>query len=107
VQTAAFRVAQESLTNVRRHAADATEVSVTLRYADGNLEVAVRDDGRGTAPLPEAARGGGFGLVGLTERVTALGGRISARRRAEGPGWEVVAVLPARAGGAPKRRRAA
>ncbi|KPI08147.1 integral membrane sensor signal transduction histidine kinase [Actinobacteria bacterium OK074] len=106
VQTAAFRVAQEALTNVRRHAADATEVTVALRYGDGNLEVAVRDDDRGTAPLPEAARGGGFGLVGLTERVTALGGHLGARRRTEGPGWEVVAVLPARGGGgAPKRGR--
>ncbi|EKX63037.1 histidine kinase [Streptomyces ipomoeae 91-03] len=94
VQAAAFRVAQEALTNVRRHAADATEVTVSLRYAHGDLEVAVRDDGRGGARLPEAARGGGFGLVGLTERVIALGGRIQARHRGDGPGWEVVAVLP-------------
>lgn len=95
VQAAAFRVVQEALTNVRRHAADATEVTVDLRYARGDLEVSVRDDGRGGARLPEAARGGGFGLVGLTERVTALGGRLRARPREDGPGWEVVAVLPA------------
>ncbi|MFE7840588.1 sensor histidine kinase [Streptomyces sp. NPDC057474] len=95
VQAAAFRVVQEALTNVRRHAADATEVTVALRYARGDLEVSVRDDGRGGTRLPEAARGGGFGLVGLTERVTALGGRIRARPREDGPGWEVVAVLPA------------
>ncbi|WP_107467604.1 sensor histidine kinase [Streptomyces sp. MA5143a] len=97
VQAAAFRVVQESLTNVRRHAADATEVTVALRWADDALEVSVRDDGRGGAVLPEAARGGGFGLVGLSERVTALGGRIQARGRADGPGWEVVAVLPSAA----------
>ncbi|MBP5859656.1 histidine kinase [Streptomyces scabiei] len=95
VQAAAFRVVQEALTNVRRHAADATEVTVDLRYARGDLEVLVRDDGRGGARLPEAARGGGFGLVGLTERVTALGGRIQARPREDGPGWAVLAVLPA------------
>ncbi|MEW2401276.1 histidine kinase [Streptomyces sp. NPDC046862] len=95
VQAAAFRVVQEALTNVRRHAADATEVTVGLRYAAGALEVVVRDDGRGGASLPEAARGGGFGLVGLTERVTALGGRLQARPREEGRGWEVSAVLPA------------
>lgn len=95
VQAAAFRVAQESLTDVRRHAADATEVTVSLRYGHGDLEVRVRDDGRGGARFPEAARGGGFGLVGLTERVTRLGGRIQARSREDGPGWEVVAVLPA------------
>ncbi|MDX3132684.1 histidine kinase [Streptomyces europaeiscabiei] len=95
VQAAAFRVVQEALTNVRRHAGDATEVTVALHHAHGDLEVSVRDDGRGGARLPEAARGGGFGLVGLTERVTALGGRIEARPREDGPGWEVVAVLPA------------
>ncbi|MDT0565933.1 histidine kinase [Streptomyces sp. DSM 3412] len=94
VQAAAFRVVQEALTNVRRHAADATEVTVDLRHGRDGLEVVVRDDGRGAARLPDAARGGGFGLVGLTERVTALGGRIQARPRADGPGWEVVAVLP-------------
>jgi signal transduction histidine kinase len=85
IQAAAFRVVQEALTNARRHAADATEVSVILRHVDGELEVAVRDDGRGGAGLPEAARGGGFGL----------GGRIQARPRENVHGWEVVAVLPA------------
>ncbi len=95
VQSAAFRVVQEALTNVRRHAADATEVAVALRWENGELEISVRDDGRGGARLPEAARGGGFGLVGLTERVTALGGCLRARPYEEGPGWEVVAVLPA------------
>jgi signal transduction histidine kinase len=95
IQAAAFRVVQESLTNIRRHAADATAVTVTLHHAHGRLEVAVRDNGRGGAGLPEAARGGGFGLVGLNERVTALGGRIQARPRENAHGWEVVAVLPA------------
>ncbi|KUO18153.1 sensor histidine kinase [Streptomyces dysideae] len=95
IQAAAFRVVQEALTNIRRHAADATEVTVTLRHAHGELEVSVRDNGRGGAGLPEAARGGGFGLVGLNERVTALGGRIQARPRENAHGWQVVAVLPA------------
>ncbi|MBE4733806.1 MULTISPECIES: sensor histidine kinase [Streptomyces] len=94
VQAAAFRVVQEALTNVRRHAADATEVTVDLLHGRAGLEVLVRDDGRGGARLPEAARGGGFGLVGLTERVTALGGSVRARPREDGPGWEVRAVLP-------------
>ncbi|MCL6731770.1 hypothetical protein [Streptomyces neyagawaensis] len=46
----------------------------------------LRRDGRGGAGLPEAARGGGFGLAGLSERVTAPGGRIQDRDRTDGPG---------------------
>ena len=94
VQAAAFRVVQEALTNVRRHAADAPEVTVGLRRAGRRLEVTVTDDGRGGTQLPAAAHGGGFGLVGLTERVTALGGELRAGPRAGG-GWEVRAVFPA------------
>ncbi|MFG2028775.1 sensor histidine kinase [Streptomyces sp. NPDC048825] len=95
VQAAAFRVVQEALTNVRRHAADATEISVGLWCEDHRLMVAVADDGRGGTQLPAAARGGGFGLVGLTERVTALGGTLWAGPRV-GHGWEVRAVFPLR-----------
>jgi signal transduction histidine kinase len=94
VQAAAFRVVQEALTNVRRHAADATEITVRLRHDGHRLEVTVTDDGRGGTLLPAAAHGGGFGLVGLSERVTALGGRLDTGPRAEGQGWEVRAVLP-------------
>ena len=94
VQAAAFRVVQEALTNVRRHAADASEVTVRLRRDAGRLEVSVTDDGRGGTQLPDAAHGGGFGLVGLKERVTALGGELHAGPRA-GNGWEVRAVFPA------------
>ncbi|WP_329262293.1 histidine kinase [Streptomyces sp. NBC_01478] len=97
VQAAAFRVVQEALTNVRRHAADAAEVTVGLRRAGRRLEVTVTDDGHGGTQLPPAAHGGGFGLVGLTERVTALGGELRAGPRAgpgEAGGWEVRAVFP-------------
>ncbi|MFF4055843.1 sensor histidine kinase [Streptomyces sp. NPDC001668] len=93
VQAAAFRVVQEALTNVRRHAGDATEVTVGLRYERARLEVSVSDDGRGGSQLPAAAHGGGFGLVGLKERVTALGGELYAGPRAE-YGWEVRALFP-------------
>ncbi|MBC9731327.1 sensor histidine kinase [Streptomyces sp. TRM68367] len=95
VQAAAFRVVQEALTNVRRHAADADEIIVYLRREGRYLEVSVTDDGRGGTRLPEAARGGGFGLVGLTERVTALGGELRAGPR-DGHGWQVRAVFPLR-----------
>ncbi|MCX4705058.1 histidine kinase [Streptomyces sp. NBC_01352] len=93
VQAAAFRVVQEALTNVRRHAGDATQVTVRLRHDEGRLEVSVTDDGRGGSRLPDAAHGGGFGLVGLKERVTALGGDLHAGPRG-GYGWEVRAVFP-------------
>ncbi|WP_317454182.1 sensor histidine kinase [Streptomyces sp. TRM68416] len=93
VQAAAYRVVQEALTNVRRHAADATEVAVELAHQDHALRVTVRDDGRGGTRVPHAARGGGFGLVGLTERVTALGGDLRTGPRPD-HGWEVTAVLP-------------
>ncbi|WP_045563633.1 sensor histidine kinase [Streptomyces sp. FxanaA7] len=94
VQAAAYRVVQEALTNVRRHAADATEVTVTLAHVDDTLHVTVRDNGHGGASMPYAARGGGFGIVGLTERVTALGGTLHTGPRQD-HGWEVVALLPA------------
>nr|WP_206327797.1 sensor histidine kinase [Streptomyces sp. S3(2020)] len=94
VQAAAYRVVQEALTNVRRHAADATEVAVDLVHDGRALEVTVRDDGRGGTRLPTAARGGGFGLVGLTERVTALGGELRTGPRSDRRGWQVRAMLP-------------
>jgi signal transduction histidine kinase len=93
VQAAAFRVVQEALTNVRRHAADASEITVGLRRSGRRLEVTVTDDGHGGTQLPAAAHGGGFGLVGLTERVTALRGELNAGPH-RGGGWEVRAVFP-------------
>jgi signal transduction histidine kinase len=95
VQAAAFRVVQEALTNIRRHAADALHVEVRLRDDTGRLAVTVTDDGRGGTQLPVRAHGGGFGLVGLKERVTALGGELDAGPR-DGGGWEVRAVFPTR-----------
>ncbi|WP_369245898.1 sensor histidine kinase [Streptomyces sp. R41] len=87
---AAHRIVRESLTNIRKHAADATAVRIALRTVPTGLEVRVADDG--TKPLP-GLPGSGFGLVGLTERVTALGGSLTAGPAPEG-GWQVRAVLP-------------
>ncbi|MEV4494689.1 histidine kinase [Micromonospora arborensis] len=71
----AYRVVQEALTNVRKHAADA-EVTVCLRYLSDGLEVLVRNGpAEGGTTLP----GAGQGLLGLRERVELLGGRLEAR----------------------------
>lgn len=94
VAASAYRVVQEALTNVRKHAADAASVRVTLARSGDAVEVAVRDDGRGRGRrLPS----GGFGLTGLTERIGSLGGRLHAGPR-PGGGWEVVVLLPVGAG---------
>ncbi|WIX82599.1 histidine kinase [Amycolatopsis carbonis] len=88
VASSAYRVVLESLTNVHRHARKATAVDVDLHRQESELQVRVRNDGR-------TVRGGhgGFGLVGLAERVEALGGRFVAGPD-EGGGWLVDAALP-------------
>jgi signal transduction histidine kinase len=89
VAASACRVVQEALTNVRKHAADATQVQVRVGRVADVVEVSVRDDGQGRGRLLPA---GGYGLAGLTERVQALGGELRSGPRPEG-GWEVVARL--------------
>jgi signal transduction histidine kinase len=84
-----YRVAQESVTNVRRHAPLATRVEVTVTGAATNVQLTVSDDGAG-ATTPTAP---GYGLVGMTERVTLLGGTLTAGPGRE-RGWCVRAVLP-------------
>jgi signal transduction histidine kinase len=88
VSAAAFRIAQEALTNVARHAGAAAHASVRLRAVDGRLEVEVCDDGPGAGGATE-----GSGLTGMRERTLALGGSFSAGGGASG-GFVVRAVLP-------------
>jgi signal transduction histidine kinase len=71
---AIFRIVQESLTNVARHA-HASRVSVALSQAAENLVVEVSDDGKGFEST-EAAKNKTFGLLGMGERAAVLGGRI-------------------------------
>jgi signal transduction histidine kinase len=85
-----YRLAQEALTNVLKHAGTVSEIDVVLRYGDGSIELRVRDDGRG-AGAPGDGRG--HGLAGMRERVALHDGRIMAGPR-EGRGFEVHAVLP-------------
>ncbi|MFC9293757.1 sensor histidine kinase [Streptomyces sp. NPDC057011] len=87
------RLTREALTNIRKHAADATGVCIALTTLPGGLELKVTDDGRHGAPLPEPARGGGFGIEGMRERAAAMGGRLDAGPLPEG-GWQVRARLP-------------
>jgi signal transduction histidine kinase len=89
VDRTVYRIVQEALTNVARHAAAAT-ASVRIDYGPDALTVRVDDDGRAT---PAAAPTPGVGLLGMRERVTALGGRLRAEPRSEG-GFTVHAELP-------------
>jgi len=97
VDQAAYRIVQEALTNASRHAgsADGGQASawVLLQYAKDALTVQVHDDGDGFATT---SAGPGLGLMGMRERVSALGGRLHAGPR-EGGGFQVRAELPVRA----------
>jgi signal transduction histidine kinase len=91
VQLSIHRVAQEALTNVLKHADSPRHVEVVLRYLQSEVELTVRDDGRGTAADFD---GEGHGLPGMRERVALHSGTLHAGPRAGG-GYEVRARLPA------------
>jgi signal transduction histidine kinase len=94
VDHAAYRILQESLTNVLRHAGPDAQVCVALRYADGALAIRVTDDGTGPpAEAGLAGAGSGHGLTGMAERAAAVGGEFHAGAGPAG-GFEVVARLP-------------
>jgi two-component system, NarL family, sensor kinase len=89
VEAELFRIAQEALTNVAKHAGAKT-VEIGLRRSKGNIELSIVDDGRGF----ERDQGtSGHGLQGMTERATLLGGTFVAGRK-RGGGSKVVAKLP-------------
>jgi signal transduction histidine kinase len=93
VHLAAYRIIQESLTNVARHAGQ-VRVTVRVTYDDANVHVQIDDDG--TAPSDgSAAIGTGSGITGMRERAAALGGNLSAGFR-PGGGFRVSARLPVR-----------
>ena len=100
VDLAAFRIVQEALTNVTRHAGQAT-ATISLDYGDEGLTVQVEDDGRGVngagagaGPERPRERGGGNGIRGMQERAAALGGELEAGPK-PGGGFRVRASLPA------------
>ncbi|HEX2159636.1 MAG TPA: sensor histidine kinase [Actinomycetes bacterium] len=95
VDLAAYRVVQESLTNVARHAG-ASRAEVSVRHSDGRLVVEVTDDGRarpGNGPGNANGNGSGQGILGMRERARALGGSLEAGPR-PGGGFRVQATLP-------------
>jgi signal transduction histidine kinase len=92
VDRAAFRIVQETLTNVRRHAGAAATAAVTIEYRPEELVIEVDDDGGGQTPLVVPAQVGN-GINGMRERAKALGGLLSAGPLAQG-GWRVRAQLP-------------
>ncbi|MEU9867146.1 ATP-binding protein [Actinomadura sp. NPDC048021] len=96
VSATVYRLVVEALTNVRRHASDATAVDVAVTATGSALRVAVTDDGRGSRarPLRERRRGG-LGLPGIALRVEALGGDFDAGPTGE-RGWRVAALIPLR-----------
>jgi signal transduction histidine kinase len=89
-ETALYRIVQEALTNIIKHAR-AQSVSVVVARGDGAVRTVIEDDGVGFAP--DAVREGALGLVGMRERVHLLGGRFELRS-ALGRGTTLVAELP-------------
>lgn len=98
VDLTAFRIVQEALTNVTKHAA-ADSAHVRLAYSGSRLLITVSNDGphttgtTGTTDGADGARGRGFGLMGMRERAHTVGGELRAGPRPEG-GFEVTTALP-------------
>ncbi|QQS02343.1 MAG: sensor histidine kinase [Austwickia sp.] len=93
-EMAAYRVVQEALTNVVKHAGHGVPVAVTLEHRPDGIALAVRDEGPGSGGNA-TGDGHGHGLVGMRERITTYGGTLTARDRMAG-GFEVLATIPAR-----------
>jgi PAS domain S-box-containing protein len=89
--TAIFRIVQEALTNIARHA-NASNVTITLYRVDGEVLLTVRDDGRGIAAA-DMEKAQSLGLVGMRERVWAMDGDITISSD-EPPGTRIDIVLP-------------
>lgn len=93
IETVLFRVAQEALTNILRHA-HADTASLQIRFAKDQITLTIEDHGTGFTP---ALKGQGFGLAGITERVELINGRVKIDS-APGKGTTITVVAPARLG---------
>jgi signal transduction histidine kinase len=94
VNLAAYRIVQEALTNVRKHAGPA-KADVQVHYHPDRVDVAIVDNGRGAAAI--TANAPGYGLTGMRERAALCGGNVSSGPR-PGGGWAVRATLPTATG---------
>jgi signal transduction histidine kinase len=88
IDTTAYRIVQEALTNAVKHAR-ASKAEVVVRYVDGSVELTISDDGQGGGD----GSGSGHGLVGMRERVSVYGGALEAGPQASG-GFRLRATLP-------------
>ncbi|MFM9558771.1 MULTISPECIES: sensor histidine kinase [Streptomyces] len=97
VDLVAYRVIQEALTNVHKHAGEAAKAEVSVVRVGPNVEITVLDNGTGKTATddedPDNPEGGGHGLLGMRERVAALGGTLTTGPR-YGGGFRVHAILP-------------
>ena len=95
IGVSAYRVVQEGLTNFLKHAGPNANATVALIYLPNQIVIEVADDGRGASVIPQT--GQGYGLQGMRERVSAMGGQLDARATRAG-GWVVRASLPLASG---------
>ncbi|MDX2253393.1 MAG: PAS domain S-box protein [Nitrospira sp.] len=93
IELACFRIAQEALTNVRRHA-QARHVSITLQMEKHNLELSIKDDGVGFLPFGVESKKPSLGLLGIQERARLVGGEVRITS-VPGQGTEVRVIVPA------------
>jgi signal transduction histidine kinase len=97
VDAAVFRLAQEAVTNARRHARNASRIDVRVQVDAAGIRLDVRDDGDAATSVasvpPAASIAPGFGITGMRERAALLGGTCEAGQ-IPGGGWAVTAVLP-------------
>ncbi|MEI2691628.1 MAG: sensor histidine kinase [Anaerolineae bacterium] len=95
-ETVLFRITQEALTNIAKHAG-ATRVVVTLSFTPNELRLSVQDNGRGFDPqqaLKRSGRNAGWGLLGMRERASLIGGQVSIDS-ASGQGARIAVAVPA------------
>ena len=100
VSLAAYRIVQEALTNIVRHAGSPVAATVTIKATDDHIGLTVDDNGRGVTVHEAATHGGGNGLVGMRERAHMYGGDVHAGPR-PGGGFRVRATLDTRTGISP------